>query len=167
MTTLTERKFVASRHPAHTDVAAFLTRYTDALDDGRVDDWADFFTDDGNYQITTRENEEANYPVGIIYCEGRGMLLDRIKALKVANIYESHVYCHINGQPTILSETNGLLTVRSNFVVYRTMYDGRVEVFATGKYLDVIRRNEAGLQFKERRAIVDSRRIDTLLVFPI
>jgi 3-phenylpropionate/cinnamic acid dioxygenase small subunit len=149
------------------DIAAFLTRYTDALDDGRIDEWANFFTEDGNYQITTRENEEAGYPVGIVYCEGRGMLVDRIKALKVANIYESHVYCHINGQPTISNETNGLCSVRSNFVVYRTMYDGRVEVFATGKYLDVIRRDEAGLRFKERRAIVDSRRVDTLLVFPI
>ncbi|GGX23736.1 anthranilate 1,2-dioxygenase small subunit [Pigmentiphaga litoralis] len=167
MTSSTATEARAITHAAHADVAAFLTRYTDALDDGRVDEWADFFTDDGNYQITTRENEEAGYPVGIIYCEGRGMLLDRIKALKVANIYESHVYCHINGQPTVLGETGGLFTVRSNFVVYRTMYDGRVELFATGKYLDVIRHDEAGLRFKERRAIVDSRRIDTLLVFPI
>lgn len=151
----------------HADIAALLTRYTDALDDGRIDEWPNFFTQDGNYQITTRENEEAGYPVGIVYCEGRGMLVDRIKALKVANIYESHVYCHINGQPTILSETDGHCSVRSNFVVYRTMYDGRVEVFATGKYLDVIRRDDTGLRFKERRAIVDSRRIDTLLVFPI
>ncbi|AOB33815.1 hypothetical protein AKI39_17210 [Bordetella sp. H567] len=154
-------------HPAHADVVHFLTRYADALDDGRVDDWVDFFDDDGIYQVTTRENEAAHYPVGIVYCEGRGMLLDRIKALKIANIYESHVYCHINGQPTILQDVDGVLTVRSNFVVYRTMYDGRAELFATGKYRDVIRRDGAGLRFQERRAVVDSRRIDTLLVFPI
>ena len=166
MTTLAQEKPTAFA-PSHTEVAAFLTRYADALDDGRVDDWADFFTDDGIYQITTRENEENNYPVGIVYCEGRGMLLDRVKALKIANIYESHVYCHINGQPTILKEANGLVTVRSNFVVYRTMYDGRAELFATGKYLDVLRCDKAGLRFQERLAVVDSRRIDTLLVFPI
>jgi anthranilate 1,2-dioxygenase small subunit len=154
-------------HPAHADLAAFLTRYADTLDDGRVDDWVDFFTDDGIYQVTTRENEDANYPVGIVYCEGRGMLLDRIKALKIANIYESHVYCHLNGQPTILRDDGGLLTVRSNFAVYRTMYDGGSELFATGRYLDIVRRDGDGLRFQERRAVVDSRRIDTLLVFPI
>ncbi|OZI60585.1 aromatic-ring-hydroxylating dioxygenase subunit beta [Bordetella genomosp. 11] len=167
MTALAQESTAASRHAAHADVAALLTRYADALDDGRVDDWVDFFVDDGIYQVTTRENEANNYPVGIVYCEGRGMLLDRVKALKIANIFESHVYCHVNGQPTILQEDDGLLTVRSNFVVYRTMYDGRAELFATGKYLDVIRRDDAGLRFQERRAVVDSRRIDTLLVFPI
>lgn len=156
-----------SIHPLHADVAAFLNRYAAALDDGRVDDWPDFFADDGVYQITTRENEAANYPIGIVYCEGRGMLLDRIKALKIANIYESHVYCHINGEPMILKEGKGLLSVRSNFVVYRTMYDGRSELFATGKYLDILRRDDSGLRFQERRAVLDSRRIDTLLVFPI
>jgi 3-phenylpropionate/cinnamic acid dioxygenase small subunit len=167
MPNVAHEKPLASSHPAQADVLAFFTRYADTLDDGRVDDWVDFFADDGIYQVTTRENEDANYPVGIVYCEGRGMLLDRVKALKDANIYESHVYCHINGQPTILKDSGGLLTVRSNFVVYRTMYDGRAELFAAGKYLDVLRCDNAGLRFQERRAVVDSRRIDTLLVFPI
>jgi 3-phenylpropionate/cinnamic acid dioxygenase small subunit len=167
MTTLAQEKPSAQGVAAHADLTGFLTRYTDALDDGRVDDWVEFFDDDGIYQITTRENEDANYPVGIVYCEGRGMLLDRIKALRIANIFESHVYCHISGQPTILKQSDDLWTVRSNFVVYRTMYDGRAELFATGKYLDVVRRGDEGLRFKERRAVVDSRRIDTLLVFPI
>lgn len=167
MTTLAEQTFMHAIHPAHEAVAAFLTRYTDTLDDGRVDEWADFFTEDGVYQVTTRENVEANYPVGIVYCEGRGMLVDRIKALKVANIYESHVYCHITGRPTILGEHDGCLTVRSNYVVYRTMYDGRMELFATGKYQDVLRDAGEGLRFQKRQVVVDSRRIDTLLVFPI
>jgi anthranilate 1,2-dioxygenase small subunit len=47
------------------------------------------------------------------------------------------------------------------------MYNGEAEVFATGKYLDLVSCGSAGTVFKERRAIVDSRRIDTLLVLPI
>lgn len=167
MTSLAQQTPRIVGHPPHADLVHFLTSYADTLDDGRVDDWVEFFTGDGIYQVTTRENEDANYPVGIVYCEGRGMLLDRVKALKIANIYESHVYCHLNGQPTILRDNGGLLTVRSNFAVYRTMYDGRSELFATGKYLDIVRRDGDGLRFQERRAVVDSRRIDTLLVFPI
>src|SRR3546814_8293355 len=99
-------KIIAPSLVSHADVNELLTRYADALDDGRVDDWPDFFVEDGIYQITTRENEAALYPVGIVYCEGRGMLLDRVKALKIATIFESHVYCHINGQPTILKPAN-------------------------------------------------------------
>jgi 3-phenylpropionate/cinnamic acid dioxygenase small subunit len=145
----------------------FLTRYAETLDDALVDDWVEFFEEDAIYQITTRENHEAGYPVGIVYCEGRGMLLDRIKALKIANIFEHHVYCHINGQPRILEDRDAVWTVRSNFVVYRTMYDGQAELFASGKYLDRIRHGADGLRFKERRVVLDSRRIDTLLVFPL
>jgi len=167
MTAVPQKKQPAENQLSRAGLTEFLTRYADVLDDGRIDEWVGFFDEDAIYQITTRENHEAGYPVGIVYCEGRGMLLDRVKALKIANIFESHVYCHINGQPSVLEEADGLCTVRSSFAVYRTMYDGRAELFATGKYLDVIRHDDAGLRFKERRAVVDSRRIDTLLVFPI
>jgi 3-phenylpropionate/cinnamic acid dioxygenase small subunit len=153
--------------PEQGELIDFMTRYGETLDDGRIDDWLAFFHVDGVYQVTTRENEDALYPVGIVYCEGRGMLHDRVKALKIANIFESHVYCHINGQPRVTGGRGGAWQVRSNFVVYRTMYDGAVELFASGKYLDVVARGDDGLRFRERRVVIDSRRIDTLLVFPI
>lgn len=167
MTAMVQAVPAAEALRLHADVSEFFTRYAHALDDGRIDDWVDFFCDDGVYQVTTRENVEAGYPIGIIYCEGRGMLMDRVKALKIANIFEDHVYCHIGGQFQVMDDKDGLCSVRSNFVVYRTMFDGTAELFASGKYLDVIERDGNKLRFKQRRVVVDSRRIDTLLVFPI
>lgn len=148
-------------------IGMLLRDYGHALDDGRVDEWSGFFGPDGIYQVTTRENLEAGYPLGIVYCEGRGMMDDRIKALKTANIFESHTYCHILGQPDVREELEGRFAVRSSFVVYRTMYTGQAELFATGKYLDIVDTGGDRLQFAERRVIVDSRCIDTLLVFPL
>jgi anthranilate 1,2-dioxygenase small subunit len=145
----------------------FLNDYCHQLDDGNVDAWTGFFADDGRYQVTTRENVEAGYPLGIIYCEGRGMMEDRIRALKTANIYEKHDYCHTLGRPHIWREDCELYRVRVNFILHRTMHDGKAELFATGKYLDLISHTPTGLAFKERRVIIDSRRIDTLLVVPI
>jgi anthranilate 1,2-dioxygenase small subunit len=148
-------------------IEEFLNDYCHRLDDGKVDDWTSFFAEDANYQITTRENVENGYPLGIMYCEGRGMMEDRIKALKTANIFESHAYCHILGRPQLWNEGPELYGARSNFTIYRTMYNGEAEVFATGKYLDLVFCGSAGPVFKKRMAIVDSRRIDTLLVLPI
>lgn len=148
-------------------VDRFLADYAHRLDDGRIDDWTGFFTADALYQITTRENEAAGYPIGIMRCEGRGMMEDRVLALKTANIYEPHSYCHIVGRPDVLEESPDLYSARSNFSVFRTMEDGETTLFAIGKYLDRIAIEAGQPKFKSRRVILDSRRVDVLLVFPL
>lgn len=145
----------------------FLADYAHALDDGRIDAWPGYFADEAVYQVTTRENEAAGYPIGIMLCEGRGMMEDRVLALKVANVYESHSYCHILGRPELRDEAPGEFAARSNFCVYRTMEDGATELFAVGKYVDRIATGGAQPQFRSRKVILDSRRIDVLLVFPL
>lgn len=148
-------------------VETFLADYVHRLDDGKIDDWTGFFTEDATYQITTRENFEAGYPIGIMLCKGRGMMEDRVLALKTANVFEPHTYCHIVGRPELREESSGNLSARSNFIVYRTMEDGEAKLFATGKYLDRIVMEAGAPKFRERRVILDSRRIDVLLVFPL
>ena len=66
----------------------FLIDYGHAIDDGELQSWPDRFTEDGVYQITTRENYDGGLPLGILLCEGRGMMADRIKAMETANIFE-------------------------------------------------------------------------------
>ncbi len=148
-------------------VESFLADYVHRLDDGKIDDWSGFFTADAFYQITTRENFEAGYPIGIMLCKGRGMMEDRVLALKTANVFEPHTYCHIVGRPDLRQEPAGTLSARSNFSVYRTMEDGEAGLFATGKYLDRIVFETGEPRFIERQVILDSRRIDVLLVFPL
>jgi anthranilate 1,2-dioxygenase small subunit len=153
--------------PTYEKIQHLLRDYCHALDDGEVDRWSSFFQDDATYQITTRENLARGYPLGIVLCEGRGMMDDRIKALKTANIFESHTYCHITGPLAVIEQMEDRWEVRSNFALYRTMYTGEVSLFATGKYLDVVDTSGAQASFAERIVVVDSRRIDTLLVYPI
>jgi anthranilate 1,2-dioxygenase small subunit len=148
-------------------VESFLADYAHRLDDGLIDEWTGFFTEEATYQITTRENFEAGYPIGIMLCKGKGMMEDRVLALKTANVFEPHTYCHLTGRPDLREASAGSLSARSNFIVYRTMEDGEAELFATGKYLDRIVFEGEAPRFAERRVILDSRRIDVLLVFPI
>jgi anthranilate 1,2-dioxygenase small subunit len=144
-----------------------ITAYAHAIDDGALDGWPDYFTPDGIYQIITRETFEAGLPMGIMLCEGRGMMADRIQAMQTANIYEAHTYCHLLGRSRIDAGSDGAYQARTNFNVIRTMQDGGSEMFAVGKYLDTIVFQDGGPLFQERRVILESRRVDILLVYPL
>mgnify|MGYP002640839407 CR=1 FL=1 len=145
----------------------FLVDYVHMVDDARIPEWPDYFTEDAFYQITTRENHDAGLPVGIMQCKGRGMMKDRVKALYEANIFEPHVFCHVLGRPRIHEETPGLYRARTNFQVTRTMQNGDRELFGTGKYLDVIACDGTTPKLQERRVVLDSRRVDILIVYPL
>ncbi len=151
----------------HHRISTLFTQYAHCLDDDRTDDWPGFFTADGLYQITTRENEAAGYPIGLMRCEGRGMMEDRMLALKIANIYEPQHACHLLGPAEIHPHTDGSYHARSNFSVFRTMQSGDASLFATGKYLDHVVNENGQLRFQSRRVIIDSRCIDVLLVLPL
>eukprot|EP01042_Synura_sphagnicola_P017101 gene17101-21617_t len=69
--------------------------YSHALDNDRLEDWPEFFTDDCLYEIIPRENADAGLPIGIIYCDSKNMLRDRVLSLRHANIYEAHTYRHM------------------------------------------------------------------------
>ena len=141
--------------------------YAHAIDDGKLEDWPGFFIDNSRYKIMTRETHEAGLPMSVLYCNSKGMMSDRVMALRTANIYEPHTYCHVLSRAQYESAAGGTITGRTNFSVTRTMQDGQMDLFAVGKYLDTIVEEAGELKFAERLAILDSRRIDVLLVLPI
>src|SRR3954447_7485357 len=152
------------------------TAYADCLDSDALERWPDFFTEDCRYRITSAENYEAGRPLGLIYATSRNMLLDRVSALRQANIYEPQRYRHlISGIRIACVPPAGgpsELDVTANFVVVRTIQDGAMTLFAAGRYLDqVVRRNagggENGWLFASRDVVLDSRQIDTLLAIPL
>ena len=148
-------------------IDAYNADYAQCIDSDRLEEWPSFFTENGIYRVITRENHERGLPVSLIYCAGRGMLADRIAALRTANIYEPHVYCHTIGALRVLGEEQGAWRAESNFTVIRTMVSGEMSVFACGRYLDRIVERDGHLALAERLVVLDSRRIDTLLVIPI
>jgi hypothetical protein len=47
------------------------------------------------------------------------------------------------------------------------MRDGRMDLFATGRYLDVLVDEGGALRFRERVVVCDNNRFDTLLAIPL
>jgi anthranilate 1,2-dioxygenase small subunit len=148
-------------------IEALMADYVHAIDTDRLEDWPEFFTSDGAYRVLTRENHEQGLPLSVISCNGRGMFRDRISALRTANIYEPHVYCHLFGALRLTEVGAGTFRAESNFTVIRTMADGTTSIFACGRCLDTIVEEGAGLKFAERLYILNSQQIDTLLVIPL
>jgi anthranilate 1,2-dioxygenase small subunit len=148
-------------------VAELFAAYVECIDDDRLEEWPNFFVDDCRYLITSRESHEAGYRHGIVYAASKGMLEDRILALRRANIFEPHRYRHIIGPTRVGKVEAGIAEVRSNFIAVRIMHDGETSLFASGRYLDRIDVSAEPYRFVERLIILDSHKIDTLLVIPL
>ena len=141
--------------------------YAHCIDDDRLEDWPGFFTDDGVYRVISREDHARGLPVGVMTCTSRGMLHDRVVSLRNANIYEPHVYRHLISAVRVRAAGNGAWTAQTGYAVIRTMQEGDVSIFSTGKYLDRIVFEGDMPKFKERIVVFDSRRVHTLMVIPL
>src|SRR3982074_56437 len=117
-------------------VQDFNARYVEAIDEGRFEEWPDFFMEYCKYRITTAENVEQGLPLSIIYATSRAMLRDRVKALREANVYEAQRYRHVLGPSRLEPAEDGSVGARTNFMVARLLHTGDTALFATGRYLD-------------------------------
>ena len=162
---------VSLDHVTDRDVLArvedLCARWAHTIDDDRLEELPDLLTPDGRYIVRSRENHDLGLPLSLIYCDGADMLADRVTALRTANIYEPHVYCHSISAIRVLGrEADGWRT-RCNVMIVRTMADGETCLFASGRCFDHVVEVDGALRFRERLVVIDSRRIDTLLVIPI
>lgn len=150
------------------EIHGFQAAYARCIDDDRLEEWPDFFLADGSYRLTTVDNHRRGLQAGLIWANSRAMLEDRISALRQANIYERHAYRHILGLPYVQQQADGTAKSETPFMVARIMRDGGTSLFATGRYLDIFARDDAGaLKLRDRVVVCDSSRIDTLLAIPL
>ncbi|HKB25929.1 MAG TPA: aromatic-ring-hydroxylating dioxygenase subunit beta [Methylomirabilota bacterium] len=148
-------------------VSALNADYARAIDDDRLETWPGFFVEQCVYKITSADNHRKGLEVGVVYADSRGMLRDRVTALRQASVYERQTYRHLVGLPAILGETDGGVRAETPFLVVRIVRDGTMDLFATGRYLDVLVDEGGTLRFRERIVVCDSSRFDTLLAIPL
>ena len=149
------------------DARNLLRDYTYALDAGKLSDWPMFFTANGLYRITTRQNHEQGFPLSIMLCDNRNMLYDRVEATEKANIYEPHYYRHVLSDSQPMEAKDGALCARTSFVCVRTMLDGSTILFCSGEYLDEVVREDGVVRFRSKTVVLDQSRIDTLIAIPL
>jgi anthranilate 1,2-dioxygenase small subunit len=148
-------------------ILALHAAYIRCIDHNELESWPDFFLEQCLYKVTTAENHKLGFPAGIIYADTKGMLIDRVQALRQANIYEKQSYRHILGLPNIVRNGGAEAESETPFLVVRIMHDGQSDIFATGVYLDVVRADGNDLKFASRVVVCDSSRVDTLMALPL
>jgi anthranilate 1,2-dioxygenase small subunit len=160
---------MSAQHEQHfRAVENLIHEWARAIDEDRVEAIAELLLPDGRYTVQSRFNHDRGLPMAIIDAHSAAQLRDRIKSMRVANIYEPHHYRHILSGVQIVGEADGVLQVRSNYLVVRTMsLDGDMAIFSTGQCQDEVVITPDGPRFKRRLFLYDSRIIETLLVIPL
>jgi anthranilate 1,2-dioxygenase small subunit len=149
-------------------VQELQARYIQALDDDRLEDWPNFFTDTCRYVVTTADNLAQGMPLGMIYATSRAMLRDRVRSLRDANVYEAQRYRHMIAPPVIEPGEGGVVRAQTSFMVVRIMHTGETMMFVTGRYDDrILLDGPDAPRFVKKTVVLDSRQIDTLLAIPI
>jgi anthranilate 1,2-dioxygenase small subunit len=152
----------------HREIEEFNNVYAAALDENRLADWAEMFTDDGFYVVISRENADRNMPVGLIYCENKGMILDRANAMKT-EMFAPRYLRHIVGNLQVLGDGENVdIRARCNYVVVQVLFDRPdAKLHQVGVYYDKFRRVGEHLKLAERRCVYDNLLVDNALCLPV
>ena len=141
--------------------------YASVVDSGNWDLWLDLFTDDCIYSLQPRENHERGFPLATLSLTGKGMLKDRVYAIKETLFHDPYYQRHVVGIPVVRGVQPGRIEAEANYAVFRTKLSEPTTVFNVGRYLDVVVRTSAGLRFASRQCIYDSELIPNSIIYPI
>ena len=137
------------------EVSQTLYRYARAIDEQRVHDWLDMFSDDGRYGVMTYENAQE-----------QGMYLHRedkegmkIRAAHLLGVWQNprgktlHSFSNIEVEAVDGDQVN----VQSCFIVYRTdMMTGETQFHSCGRARDVLVKQDGRWLFRDRDVTVDN-----------
>jgi salicylate 5-hydroxylase small subunit len=153
-----------------TTLIALHTLYSDyaaALDNGELERWPQFFTEDGIYRLQSRENFDRNLPLAVMSFESRGMLMDRVYGASQTIYHDPYVQRHIVGLPRLIKQESAAMHCEANYVVIRTKRDAMPEILSVGRYIDHVVQTPDGLRLRQRLAVFDNDLIANSIIDPI
>ncbi|MBB1595485.1 nuclear transport factor 2 family protein [Achromobacter sp. UMC46] len=165
----TPRKIAPARAIAlRQEIEEFHAEYCATLDAGQVEAWPGFFTEDGLYRVTARENAELGLPVGLVYSEGRGMMQDRAVAISRTQMFAPRYMLHLVCNTRVISESaDGEIEAQAAFMLMQTLVEGPTTLHLAGTYYDRFTRQDDVLKLKERQVVYDTTILANDLVYPV
>ncbi len=97
--------------------------YLECLDDLRLEEWPQFFTEECIYRVIPRENFEAGRTLCTIYAESRGMLIDRVTGLTRTQMYAPRYYRRSSPACASWGRRRVGVRLRSNILMVQTLVD--------------------------------------------
>jgi anthranilate 1,2-dioxygenase small subunit len=151
----------------HHAVEQLEYRYARVLDSVELEAWVELFAEECRYKILPRENYQLGLPLGLISCDSKGMLRDRVRSLREANIYNLHQPRRMIGNVEILGAREGGYEVVANYAAYQTDAEGVSRLFSVGQYRDLIVIEAGAPRFREKLVLLDTFSVPNLLAIPL
>ncbi len=154
--------------PLAIDRSAVRDLYDDyyaTLDDVRLEEWPDFFTEACSYQVIPRENWALGRNLCTMQAESRGMLQDRVMGLVRTQVYAPRYYRRFPGPLRVMPAADGVRT-RHNLLMVQTLLDKQSDIVLCGTCHDLVVQDEGRLRFRERVVVFDSEMVPNSLIYP-
>ncbi len=148
-------------------LADLYADYENTLNEGALERWPELFSTDCVYKVLPKENQDAGFPVAVMYCESRDMLADRVVALRQTALYAPRIMRLLTSGICLRHIADDGLYLTASFAMFQTMQDQPSEVFLCGAYQDRVIDDAGTLVFAERLCIYDSTIVPLSLVYPI
>lgn len=149
------------------DIADLYAVYAACLDDGRYEEWPDFFTEDAWYRVVPRENYDARLPLSTMSLKGRAMMKDRIYGVTSTIFHAPYYQRHVISLPVITAAEGGRISAQTSYAVFRTKRDCTPEIFNVGHYVDIIENADGMLKFSQKFCVFDNDLIPNSMIYPI
>lgn len=134
----------------HFELNQFYFLEAEFLDDGRFADWLEMLADDLRYWAPTRSNRLRRQQALSVAAPGEAAFYDETKeslAWRIRRFDSGMAWAedppsrtrHLISNVSVRERADGLLQVRSAFIVYRNRLHSEVDIYAGGRN-DIIRR---------------------------
>ena len=145
--------------PSRADIEDFLFREAALLDSWKLLEWADLFTEDGEYLVpaTDLPEGEPGSSLFLIY-DNRHRLTERAKRLLKKTAHAEFPHSRVRrliGNVMLGPCLDGKLQVTCNFAVFRNRLD-HADIFSGHSLYELMIDGDAGCRIRRKRAVLDS-----------
>jgi p-cumate 2,3-dioxygenase beta subunit len=151
---------MAAEKVSRYDVEEFLYHEAELLDEWRLPEWAELYTDDARYDVTSLDSEnpleERPDKSLFVLADDKERLTSRAKRLMKKTAHAEYPHSktrHLISNVRVRPLENGELNVRANFVVYRTKEDRTTQYMGEAHYVLVSQNGQ--FKIKRKRCVLD------------
>jgi p-cumate 2,3-dioxygenase beta subunit len=158
MAVRTDSEDLAVWSPSRGEVEDFLYEEAALLDDWRLDEWLELFSEDGSYEVPATDWPQG-HPDDSLYlvADDRSRLESRVRRLQSPNAHAEQPRSRTRrliGNVRIVERGEACVEVVASFVVHRAR-SGNVDVFAGEYRYELVPGASGELRIRRRRAVLD------------
>jgi 3-phenylpropionate/cinnamic acid dioxygenase small subunit len=144
-----------------------FNEYAQVVDNGVLSKWPDFFAENGSYYVYGRDNYDQGLPVAFIMDDHKGKIKDRVTLVEKIWTYNFFYQRHQITNILVKETDDNKLSCAANFSIYTTSREGKTDLFAVGRYEDIIVFEENKPKIEQRKVILDTFTLPSYFVYPL